>query len=40
MDNNMKMIQNSSIIDICRKHWINDLDERKGQSTWKLLKSY
>jgi hypothetical protein len=30
---NKEMIQNSSIIDICRKHWINDLDERKGQSS-------
>jgi hypothetical protein len=32
MDNNKELMYHSSIVDICGRHWINDLDERKGQS--------
>jgi hypothetical protein len=33
MDNNKELMDQSSIVDIYGSHWINDLDERKGQSS-------
>jgi hypothetical protein len=33
MDNNKELMYHLSIVDIYGRHWINDLDGRKGQNS-------